>query len=124
METFARKVAFVVLKSIIFTSIAVIVIITGHTTADKIGVPSEGPESGHSATVDPAPVVQSPAHLIEANDCWTGEAPADMAGEIPGHVVYAAGADPKVGGAKMVGKAFGQIFEGEAHGLTIYGFCR
>lgn len=65
-------------------------------------------------------IAASPTALLEAHDCWTGEAPADMAGVIPGHVVTQNGYQ----GAAAVGRAFEQIFDGADHGLTVYGFCR
>ena len=62
--------------------------------------------------------------LLERHDCWTGEAPADMAGVIPGHVVYSHGDGAKLGGPKVVGAALDQIFGGADTSLTVHGFCR
>lgn len=63
--------------------------------------------------------------LIERHGCWTGEAPADMAGVVPGRVIVSpVGGGPRVGGPAMVGKALDQIFAGAEHGLTVHGFCR
>lgn len=56
--------------------------------------------------------------------CWNGEAPADMAGKIPGHVVVTVDGETRTAGERMVGKALGQLFDGEQHGLTVHGFCR
>lgn len=64
----------------------------------------------------------SPAALVEAHDCWTGEAPADV--EVPGHVVVTVGNDTIYGGPRLVGKALSQIFDGANHGLVVHGFCR
>lgn len=58
--------------------------------------------------------------LVEEHGCWTGEAPKDMEGKMPGHVVTQKG----LGGQRVVGKALDQIFNGTDHGLTVYGFCR
>lgn len=67
----------------------------------------------------------SPAALVERHGCWTGEAPADMVGELPGHVVVSeVGKGPRHAGPAMVGKALAQIFEGADHGLTVHAFCR
>jgi hypothetical protein len=66
----------------------------------------------------------SPADLVAANECWTGEAPADMAGQVPGHVVVTMDGTARVGGDRLVGKALGQMFDGADHGLTIHAFCR
>lgn len=69
-------------------------------------------------------VTDSPAALLAVNDCWTGEAPADMQGKVPGHVVVTLGGQTRFSGERMVGKALAQIFDGADHGLTIHGFCR
>lgn len=67
----------------------------------------------------------SPAALIAEHDCWTGDAPADMEGELPGHVVVSLpNGEVVYGGERMVGKAFDQIFDGVDHGLTVAAFCR
>lgn len=67
----------------------------------------------------------SPAALIEQHNCWTGEAPADMAGKAPGHVVVSPEAKaPRYAGAGLVAKALAQTFNGVDHGLTVHGFCR
>lgn len=66
----------------------------------------------------------SPSALLAEHDCWTGEAPADMQGVIPGHVVVTVDGVTRVGGERMVEKALGQMFAGEDHGLRVSGFCR
>lgn len=65
-------------------------------------------------------------HLIKRHDCWTGDAPADMVGQIPGHVIATPrrAVTPVRGGDAMVSKAFEQIFDGIDHGLTVHAFCR
>lgn len=70
------------------------------------------------------PPVINADHLIQKHDCWTGEAPADMRGKVPGHVIISEAGTPRRGGAKAVDQALGQIFEGEDHGLEVYAFCR
>ena len=72
------------------------------------------------------PVVKrSPAALVAKHHCWTGVAPADMVGELPGHVVVTSpNGNPAYGGERMVGKALDQVFGGVDHGLTVAGFCR
>lgn len=79
----------------------------------------------------PAPEVSKVAEvpsqvqrLIDANGCWTGDAPADMAGVIPGHVVVTVDGVTRLGGSKAVGAALEQVFEGVDHGLTVHAFCR
>lgn len=71
-------------------------------------------------TTPAAPAPGSPAALVEAHDCWTGDAPADMVGKMPGHVVT----DNGYRGAAEVERALDQVFAGADHGLTVYGFCR
>lgn len=71
-----------------------------------------------------APVEGSPAALIAEHDCWTGAAPADMVGVLPGHVVVIVDGVPQYAGQRMVGKALDQIFGDIDHGLTVVGFCR
>lgn len=64
------------------------------------------------------------ATLAAAHGCWTGQAPADMEGVIPGHVVVVRDGEATYGGARLVGKALAQVFDGADHGLTVYAFCR
>lgn len=63
--------------------------------------------------------------IAAANDCWVGDAPADMQGVVPGHVVVKVGAGEwKLGGERMVGLALEQLFDGASHNLEIHAFCR
>lgn len=64
------------------------------------------------------------ADLVTAHGCWTGEAPADMRGVLPGHVVVTVDGEPRYAGERMVGKALDQVFGGVDHGLSVHGFCR
>lgn len=76
------------------------------------------------ATVPAAPATDAEL-LIDAHDCWTGNAPVDMAGQIPGHVVVTtANGVTRLGGARLVGQSLDQLFAGKAHGLTVHAFCR
>lgn len=77
-----------------------------------------------SATASAYQEGPTPADLVAANECWTGEAPADMQGQVPGHVVVTVGDTARLGGDRLVGKALGQMFDGADHGLTIHAFCR
>lgn len=69
-------------------------------------------------------IVNGPAAIVEANDCWSGPAPADMEGKVPGHVVIGDVDGVRIAGKHMVDLALRQIFNGEDHGLTVHGFCR
>lgn len=63
--------------------------------------------------------------LLEEHGCWSGEAPADMAGKFPGHVVVTInGGDPVYAGGPMVGRALDHVFKGKHPNLTVNGFCR
>ena len=82
---------------------------------------------GFMEMVPPAPAIAeaNPAQeLLDEHGCWTGEAPAQMQGVIPGHVVVTVDGGPRLGGDRMVGRALEQIFEDADHGLTVHGFCR
>lgn len=85
-----------------------------------LGYEAAAPEHGAAAALP------SPAELlVEERGCWSGEAPADMVGVLPGHVVVSEpGEGPRYAGARMVGLALSQIFEGADHDLTVHGFCR
>lgn len=72
--------------------------------------------------MDTVPASTSDA-LVQAHDCWTGQGPE---GVIPGHVVvtHEGEAAAVYAGPKVAGQALDQIFNNEAHGLTIHAFCR
>jgi hypothetical protein len=83
-----------------------------------------GMSSARSTSADGSPVAVSPATIAAAHDCWSGDAPADMQGILPGHVVVTIDGRPRYAGERMVGKALEQVFEGADHGLTVHAFCR
>lgn len=69
----------------------------------------------------------SPAALIAEHDCWTGDAPADMQGVIPGHAVVTWPGDeaPTYGGRRAVSAALEHLFgERRTPGLVVHAFCR
>ncbi|GAB3988956.1 hypothetical protein GCM10028771_02810 [Nocardioides marmoraquaticus] len=70
------------------------------------------------------PVMAEALRLVEYYGCWTGDAPADMRGEVPGHVVVIDAGEAVYGGDRLVGLALRQVFDGEDHGLVVAGFCR
>jgi hypothetical protein len=61
--------------------------------------------------------------LIEVHDCWTGDAPTYMAGQIPGHVVVTTRKGRTIYSASLVGPALDQVFGGSTRGLTVRAFC-
>lgn len=78
------------------------------------------PEAGPAAPVQVDQEAVKAQDLVERHGCWTGEPPADMVGEFPGHVVTQHGYQ----GEKAVAQALGQVFDGEDHGLRVFAFCR
>lgn len=66
----------------------------------------------------------SPADLIAEHDCWTGAAPADMEGVMPGAVVVTRDGRTIYGGPRLVEQALDQVFNGVDHDLTVHAFCR
>ncbi len=76
---------------------------------------------GDAGTTQPHSPVE---RMVSAHGRWTGDAPADMQGALPGHVVVTIDGRPRYAGAGMVGKALSQLFEDVDHGLTVHAFCR
>jgi hypothetical protein len=60
------------------------------------------------------------AELIDAHDCWTDAAPADMVGKFPAHAIVGG----KYVGKRLTDQAFDQAIGGHDHGLTVSAFCR
>ena len=74
-------------------------------------------------TVAQRPAPGSAAALVAEHDCWTRDAPADMVGQFPGHVV-ATVRGRTVYSARLVGPALDRVFGDADNGLTVHGFCR
>jgi hypothetical protein len=64
----------------------------------------------------PDPVTQ----LIAAHGCWSGDAPADMAGKFPGHAIV----NGRYVGHRLADLALDQTLGGHDHGLRVQAFCR
>lgn len=85
---------------------------------------------GETVAIAPAEVpltsvlTSETTELLAANACWTTEAPADMRGVLPGHVVVMVDGQARLGGERLVGKALDQTFGDDDHDLTVVGFCR
>lgn len=76
----------------------------------------------HLTPVEPVErpmAVGSPEELSSRMDCWKS---GDHG--MPTNVIFRMDGDWKIGGSKAVDKAFGQIFDGEDNGITIYAFCK
>jgi len=85
------------------------------------------PDTATTEPVAPRPAATGSAdQLLDDHDCWSGEAPADMVGVVPGHVVVTLpGEDtPTYGAADLTSDALQQLFDGVDHGLQVWGFCR
>ena len=78
---------------------------------------------GEEAVDHPRPVGYGEV-LLEAHDCWTGPAPADARGVVPGHVVVTVDGRTRYAGERTTSEALEQVFGGVDHGLTVHGFCR
>lgn len=91
-----------------------------------IAVAPHHPHSSKGQTPAALAPTSPAAALLEEHDCWTGEAPADMAGQVPGHVVVTLpGRDePTYGGRALTEAALDQVFGEAEHDLTVWGFCR
>lgn len=87
---------------------------------------AEQVESPNADVMDNRPNAKgSPAWFMEKHDCWTGEAPKDMQGVIPGHVVVTEGGRTFLGGPAKVGTALEVIFnDAKSEIEEIHGFCR
>jgi hypothetical protein len=64
----------------------------------------------------PDPVTQ----LIAEHGCWSGNAPADMAGKFPGHAIV----NGRYVGHRLADLALDQTLGGHDHGLRVQAFCR
>lgn len=65
------------------------------------------------------------ATMIDDHGCWSGLAPVEMEGKMPGHVVVTLPNQVTVyGGPKLVKKSLEQVFSDVDHGLVVRAFCR
>lgn len=73
---------------------------------------------------EPALPEPSPAEILAGiHGCWAGEAPADMRGKIPGHVVMTLPSGRTVYSTD-VDRAMRHVFETPERGLMVHAFCR
>ena len=86
-------------------------------------------ESSPLPRTPPAPTEDPVARLVEQHDCWRGAAPADMQGQLPGHVVLTirteSGNRTRFAGARWIGPALDEVF-GHDQGavVAVHAFCR
>ncbi|MDP3891238.1 hypothetical protein [Nocardioides sp.] len=93
------------------------------SASDRAATPAS---SGTGANAGDLATSRTLELLLERHGCWSGQAPADMQGQIPGGVVVtrAGAAAPAYGGATMVARALDHVFAGEHPDLVVHGFCR
>jgi hypothetical protein len=85
------------------------------------------PGDSPQGTSAPPAAPGSAPWLIDRHDCWTGPAPDDMVGAIPGHAVVTWPGDqqPTYGGRRAVSAALETVFgEHQTPGLVVHAFCR
>lgn len=78
----------------------------------------------NSQEVAPPRVIETrdiPQQMMDAHDCWSGQAPADMRNKIPAHAVVELDARR---GPQYVGSQIGFDIWLHGHPGTLYGFCR
>ncbi len=64
--------------------------------------------------------------LVNRYDCWVSEAPEEMAGRVPGHVVLTrdAASLPEYLGGVWVAVALEHVFDGTHPQVRVHAFCR
>lgn len=100
---------------IFLTALAWVALGSFYGIRTQVTHPAESPQSLQETAAD----VMAGTH-----HCWRHQAPADMAGQIPGHVVVIRDHQAVYGGPALVGQALGQVFDGHDYGLTVIAFCR
>jgi hypothetical protein len=101
-----------------------VAVMADHATLDM--TTGSADSSAAVVAVDPGTSDPGATALVEQHDCWTDAAgmPADMAGELPGHVVAgAAGAAPTYS-SDLVWPALETVYGGGDGHLVVYAFCR
>lgn len=121
-RTFRQTIAAAVFKAVMVTAAFAFGFIIMGAGQTKVVMP-EG-EAGQVEVERPT-AKGSPQWFVEKYDCWTGEAPADMQGKMPGHVIVTEANRTYRGGPAKVGTALAHIFEGAPTEIEeIHAFCR
>lgn len=106
------------LRTTIVNSIATAVILAASYAVggSLVDAPAPAPVERHAGGLS----------LMDQHGCWSGDAPADMVGELPGHAVVTWPGDtaPSYDGDRAVGAALGHVFDGTHPRLKVWGFCR
>lgn len=73
-----------------------------------------------ASPADPTPAASAAQALAQGERCWSG----GDGHPIPSKVIYRKGdGDWRLGGRAAVGRALGQIFDGQDAGMTVFKFC-
>ena len=67
---------------------------------------------------------EAAADLVREHRCWSGRAPRDMVGRVPGHVVAVRRGAAVYGAGPLVDASLRQVFDGIDAGLRVIAFCR
>ena len=99
----------------------------GMLVVSVIGISSLEAATADRPVAPPAPTRAE--RLIETHDCWSGAAPADMKGVLPGHVVATRPGRQAVYSRRLVGPALDQLFAEPSDSagqprLVVHAFCR
>lgn len=95
--------------SIAVATLALVAVLAA-TSSDAALVPTQAPDS-----------TSVPQQLLNAHHCWSGAAPADMAGKIPSHAVVEL--NPQRGPQYVRSEVGFDIWQHRRTG-TLFGFCR
>jgi hypothetical protein len=118
VTSFHRTLASTVLRNLFVATLLVLSVFAMRAVIGDVVVPAPAAAAPGSLKTPEA------IELLGKHDCWTTEAPADMQGVLPGHVVVVIDGDARLGGERMVGKALDQTFGDAEYGITVVGFCR
>jgi hypothetical protein len=112
------------IRAVVQSIVATALFAASYAVANMGAVNMVMPEQDHPQVERPL-AEKSPGWFVEKYDCWTGEAPADMQGKMPGHVIITEKNVTYRAGEKKVGEALSVIFEGKVTGIQeIHAFCR
>ena len=111
------------LVSVVGFSLGLLLVVLVGASADIAVVPADG----GSPSSPPGPTASRAERLFSAHDCWTGAAPPDLRGGMPGHVIVSRPGRAAVHSARLVQPALAQVFSDDPRddrGLLVHAFCR
>jgi hypothetical protein len=107
-------------RTLLQASLAPLGFLLGGAATVYVAAGAPGLSGGTATPQASSPVVE----MVHSHDCWSGPAPKDMEGKIPGHVVVTTADGRLRYSSRLVGPALEQIFNGVEHHLTVHAFCR